>query len=384
MERHEIQKIFGTNVRNIMNKKNISNPELARRCKVSSSSVSRIVNGTASATLPMMLTIANGLEVNISLLLAGLSEETEQQNPIKEPLKDIIFAGLLSIENKRIACIKDSKGNILGTSEAQGGLDLAESTTSLIQLIKESIFEALPLKTTDPAILKSIDLKIVTQSYEFESTRIKFVNFSKKYFHHVLLLPDWQITYFSAFPESEGISLVIDKGVSLSYMHKSTLQKIGGWKYPVYDLGGENWLGSEVIHHTIEAKEGYIPMTQLARNVLAKFNGKIERITETCFKGADLDIFCLFAEPLIRLYLMNDDISTKIIKKGYEHIQRMLNLVDKNTGGKLKITLSGCLTDIYEPYLDSSRLTKFTSSKEKVELLTEITEEFLFTHGVKS
>ena len=164
------------------------------------------------------------------------------------------------------------------------------------------------------------------QSYEFEDTRIRFINYASRLFQQVIILPDWQITYMKAFGKREGISLVVEKGASLSYRHNDQLKKIGGWKFPVYDLGGENWLGVETIKHTIEAFEGFVPMSKLAHNVLAKFNGKIERITEVCFKGnKDTDIYSLFTETLLYNYFIGDQAAKNIVENGFEKVNALIS-----------------------------------------------------------
>jgi glucosamine kinase len=175
-----------------------------------------------------------------------------------------------------------------------------------------------------------------------------------------------------------GISLIIDKGVSLSYRHNREIKKLGGWKFPVYDLGGENWLGVETIRHTIQAKEGYIPMSDLAHNVLAKFNGKIEKITEICFKRNDPDIYCLFTEPLLRSHFTGDPAANSIIQLGFQSIHQLVDRADNILGEKGRIALSGSLANIYKSYFKPNhRLIPSSTDAEKASLLADLTTEFL-------
>lgn len=388
MEKKQILTVIANNVRNIMNQDNISSTVLARKCKISTGTISKIINGNMSITIPMAMNIAAGLGIDINDLLKGLTEEKSKKDRIKkiEPNKnDELSIGVLSITNKRITCIKDHSGKTIGTSELEGGLDLTETSGNLMQLIQESISEALPKNNTVQAKLKQAKLNLVTQSYEFEDTRSKFILFAKKYFKEVILLPDWQITYLAAFGSKSGISLTTDKGVSLSYMHNGNLKKLGGWKFPVYDLGGENWLGVETIRHTIEAVEGYTPMSTLAHNVLAKFNGKIERITETCFKGEkNPDIYCLFAESLLRAYFTGDSAAKEIMEHGFQLIYRAVEKVDSIVGSELKIVMNGSLADIYKKFFNKNRLITPPSDAEKAKLLVDITPEFLAKHGINN
>lgn len=386
MEKNKILAVIASNVRNIMNQENISSAALARKCKISSGTISKIINGSMSITIPMAMNLATGLGVNINDLLNGLIEEkakSDRLKKIKSNKNDNLSIGILSISDRRVTCIKDHTDKIIGTSELEGGLDLTETSGSLMLLIQESIQEALPNYNTFQPKLKQAKLNLVTQSYEFEETRNKFIFFAKKYFGDVILLPDWQITYLAAFKNKLGISLITDKGVSLSYMHNGNLKKLGGWKFPVYDLGGENWLGVETIRHTIEAVEGYIPMSKLAHDVLAKFNGKIERITETCFKGEkNPDVYCLFSDLLLRSCLTGDKAATTILQNGFNLIYRAIEKINSIVGDTPKITLNGSLADVYKKFFDKKRLIDSPDDAEKVKLLTDITHDFLAEHGI--
>jgi len=366
-----------------MNDQGLSTTEVARRSNISQGAVSRIINAKMNITVSVALGLAKGLGVTIRGILHGVENETKEKinKKIENNKNEKLYIGILSINNRRITCIKDYTDKVIGTSELTGGLDLAETAPSLLQLILESIYKALPNSNTNESKLRFAKLNLVTQSYEFEETRSKFEFFVKKHFKDIILLPDWQITYFADFQDEKGISLVTDKGVSLSYMENGKIKKLGGWKFPVYDLGGENWLGVETIRHTIEAIEGYIPKSELARNVLSKFNGKIEKITETCFKGADSDIYCLFAEILLRSYFTGDNTAKTIIERGFQAVYKSIERVDSILGKKLKIAMNGSLATIYKPFFQKERLINPSSEDKKAKLLASMTKEFLSKYG---
>ncbi len=388
MEKKQILATVADNVRNLMNQKGLSSTELARKCKISTGTISKIVNGSMSITIPMAINLAQGLEVDVSDILSGLmikprlNEAAKKTNQSKNKQLTI---GVLSLKNKRITCVKNGVGKIIGTSELEGGLDLADTSSSLIYLIQESINAALQHDNAYEGLskLKQASVNLVTQSYVFEDTRHKFINFAKKHFKDVLLLPDWQITYLAAFGNNPGISLIVDKGVSLSFIHGGKLKKLGGWKFPVYDLGGENWLGLETIRHTIDAVEGHVPMSELATNVMTKFSGKIEKIAETCIKSGDPDIYSSFLDILLRSYLTGDVTANKIIERGFELIQRSIKKIDAILGKQLKIEVNGSLMDIYKVFLDKNRLIASSIDIKIAELLADITSEFLAAQNNK-
>ncbi len=357
-----------------MNDRQLSSKELAKKCRISQASVSRIINADVAVTAPVLVALSNGLGVSVDEILLGTIHIDVNAHKLEQKEeKDVLYAGILSINHKRITAIKNYLGKIIGTSDLAGDLDLAEAPPSVLQTIKQSINEALNGTEYSGVNGKQISLTVVVQSYEFEDTRERFEHLASKNFHSVRILPDWQITYLAAFKKSPGLSVVADKGVSLSYMQNGVLKKLGGWKFPVYDLGGENWLGAQTVQHTIEAFEGFAPMSDLATRVLAKYNGKIEKITETYFKsGRDTDVFCRFADILIRSYFAGEDTAKNIVKQGFAQIDKLVQHADSILGAQYKIALNGSLKDVYEPFfIDSNRLIPSPNDEQKVALLAD-------------
>ncbi len=384
MEKNRIIQTVADNIKSILVDRNIAAVDLARKCKISSTTLSKIINGNMGISVPMVVILAEGLGVEVNDILKGVVKSRKKEEGVKESQNKLsISIGMLSINNSRITCIKDSLGKVIGTSELEGGLDLTDTSSKLIELIQQAIYAALP-KAGHSYKLEDAKLNLATQSYEFEKTRAKFTFYARRYFGDVFLLSDWQITYFAAFAGKHGMSLIVDKGVSLAYKNNGHLKKLGGWKFPVYDLGGENWLGLETIRHTIEAAEGYVPMSKLARSALSKFNGKIEAITEACFKGdISPDIYCSFADFLLRSYLAKDSVAKEIVERGFKLIYKAIEKVDSVSKNELKIALSGSLADVYKPFFEKKRLIEPCREAKKVNLLADITKEYLIEHGIE-
>ncbi len=385
MEKKQVIQTIANNIKSLLLKKSMQAVDLAHNCKISTTTISKIMNGNMGISVPMTITLAEGLGVEVEDILNGIIKKRSQEDAEKKipANKNEFSVGILSINNKRITCIKDNTGNVLGNSELDGGLDLTGTSSNLLELIKESVYATQLNENSSSIKLKEINLNLVMQSYEFEETRKKFIYIAKKHFKDVVLMSDWQITYFAAFGEKQGISLITDKGVSLCYKNNDCLKKLGGWKFPIYDLGGENWLGLETIRHTIEAAEGYVPISKLARNVLAKFNGKIEKITETCFiNDRDPDIYCFFTDLLLRSYFSKDSAAKEILERGFRLISRTIEKVDSLSENPLKIAISGSLTDIYKPFFKKERLIKVPNEMTKVNLLADFTKDYLIKHGL--
>ena len=77
MEKNQIVQIIADNVRSIINNEGISITTLARRCKVSTGTISKIINAQMSITIPMAMTVAAGLNINLYELMKGLTDPIE-------------------------------------------------------------------------------------------------------------------------------------------------------------------------------------------------------------------------------------------------------------------------------------------------------------------
>jgi N-acetylglucosamine kinase-like BadF-type ATPase/plasmid maintenance system antidote protein VapI len=382
MKKENILSTISDNLRYLMNKQDVSISELARRCDMSSGTITKIIAGSMSLSIITAMKIADGLDVDISQLFKGLINVDLEEMNIKEDA-EITNIGILSLENKRATCILDSSHRVIGTSELSGGLDLAETSGKLIRDIQDAIESALYHSGKKEIDLKQSKLKLVMQSYEFENTRNKFIHFAERYFQEIIILSDWQLTYLSVFDKKPGISLIVDKGVSLSYQHEGSIKKIGGWKFPVYDLGGENWLGIETIKHTIRAFEGYCPKSELAKIVLSNFEGKIESIVETFFKGGlGADAPSTFTKYLFQAYFSNVPEAHEIMNRGLGFIKESIARIDEITGRKMDIAIQGSLANIYKENIEKERLINNLSTKDNIELLAKITKEELLSYGI--
>lgn len=395
MKSREAQKIV-ENINHALRLRKMTKNDLIKFSGLPASTVSRILSGERNFTIDKMIPIARALNINISDFFSGI--QTKDDNKEKGSLiddKQLLSIGILSINRKRFTSIKDVNQKLVATSVLSGDLDLAEPIATLLVQIEDSIVAALRnssikqhQKMPESEIRKidflgTINLRLVTQSYEFLERRKNFIYKSSMIYNSVIHLPDWQITYLSDFKETPGISLIVDKGVSLSFMHQGILKKLGGWKFPAYDLGGENWLGNQAVQHTIEAAEGMCEPTKLSATILTKYNNELYKLVETCFHGATTDVFCRFCETLVSCYFQEDYKAQEIIATGFKEIMRLVNAATNILQTKMKISISGSLANVYQHHFDEELLIKSTENQEKSSLLANIDKEFLAKNSVQ-
>lgn len=67
MQKKRVLNIIADNVTQLMNEQDESITTLARRCKVSAGTISKIINASMSITIPMAITIVDGLQVDLTI-----------------------------------------------------------------------------------------------------------------------------------------------------------------------------------------------------------------------------------------------------------------------------------------------------------------------------
>ena len=166
---------------------------------------------------------------------------------------------------------------------------------------------------------------------------------------------------------------MVDKGVSLSYMHQGHLRKLGGWGFPIYDMGGEYWLGLMAVRHTIEAQEGFQASSALSRSILSKYDMRLEKLIEFCIKShIGPNMYCQFSDQLLHAYFSGDSAAKAILTEGFSYVSRAIDKVDQTIGIKASISLNGSLAPLYKPFLESSRLISDIGNSVKTSLLADI------------
>jgi len=365
-----VNKVIAMNIRHIMAARALSNKDVVDLTGISPATVSKILNHQLKVTSDKLMDFCRGLQVPVTTLLEGLDyvdAVPEKQKQVKLPTFSV---GILSINDRRICMVDKESGGQIGSSEVTGNLSLADSYPDFLRKLKESISLSLGDTTQGPDSFKNINLSIVTQCYEFEKTRQKFQESLSRVFRKVRILSDWQLTYKAAFDKQSGISLVVDKGVSLSYMMDGQLQKLGGWGFPIYDMGGEYWLGMMALRHTIQAEEGFAQKSLLSSSVLVEYSGRLEFLVEKNLKNIkDFEKYIKFSDLLLHSYHANDKMAAAIVKEGYAEISKMIAKVDTLFGKEVKISISGSLADLYRPFIDGNRLLRKITDTDKTGLL---------------
>ncbi len=375
----ENERVALYNIKNLMHKKGISLRLLAKQCDMSAANFSKILNGYIKLNFNTLIKIANNLNVDLQndILVGIVTTNAMQDNGNK-----YVNIAILSSNQKILIYICDQSYNLIVNFIVSGELNLLTDHSNIIKLINDNIYLAvknLSAEKRNFVLNSNIKLKLLVQSYDITSKRNSFYHMSLKFFDKVYLYPNWFINLYSNFNNADGIILFLDKNITLAYNYNNIVKRIGGWQYPLYDLGGENYLGIATIRHTIEVLNDYIPMTGLANHVIAKCNGSIENICEMCLCSNDVNKYAVFHEMLLHCYFTGELEAKKIIEKSVNHIKKLINVADKKIGRKLKIAVSGSLARIYAPFLDQSRLVIAVSETKQLQILVKMKNDFYET-----
>jgi N-acetylglucosamine kinase-like BadF-type ATPase/transcriptional regulator with XRE-family HTH domain len=374
VERDHIRDVIAKNIAKLVNQQSLTNIAFAKRCKISTGMANKILNAKVSITVATLYNIADGLGVSLKVILKGIAVDHADEPEIAIDTASI-YCGILSMGDRRLCAVTSEvqKSEFASMKEFDGSIVLTDSPSVIIQTIKRSVNSLLGGTVKD---FKKVNVAVVAHCYELEEALRKLVLSAQKHFANIAVFPDWKATYRAAFGKQDGISLVVDKGVSISYQHGDEIKKYGGWGFPIYDLGGEYWLGMVSVRHTIQVVEGFDEKSLLSREILAKFGGKLETLIEECIRNnRNPDIYSNFCDMLLHAYANGCPKAQSILDEGYSYIGRALDAIDGKVGQQNKISINGSLAGVYGRYIGKARVLDPVDDEVKLMLLCDIARE---------
>ena len=372
MSKQSIQEHIANKINDLIRDKEISLRALSDKSGISPGHISKVLTCKVNPTVVILQQFALALDVPISYFFDSFSNKkmpaTKKNNNQKH-----YKVCILSVGSKRLVHIHDDEHDY-GYLEMYANITLYNSVNVSLEKIKESIFALLNKNGITNFDYKYCDVVISAQCYEYTSVKDKLLDAASRIFASLEIVADWQITYFSSFKFKNGISIVIDKGMSASYRHQDKLYKIGGWGFP-HDVSGEYWIGLQAVQHVFKVIDGLEKKTVLFKNIISKFNNDPTVFVEYC-SSKNLNVYAELADIVLSHVALDEKQATSIINKGFEHIKTIIAKIDIKTGiSDTPITLHGSIADIYKGFLPKERYKKSPSIKDQCKMLSLLAQK---------
>lgn len=173
------------------------------------------------------------------------------------------------------------------------------------------------------------------------------------------LLSDAQIACLGAHQGQEGAIFIIGTGtIGLAYKNQQW-QQIGGWGFPLDDIGSGAWLGQQAVRAAIAQYDQLIPASTLTERVWHYFNEDKDRLIQWSQTATSGD-YGKLAPLVTRAFCEQDAQAENIIFRQIAAIGTQLN---QFAALDLPICLLGGLSEWLLPHLNRSLQSYLTPAK---------------------
>lgn len=170
-------------------------------------------------------------------------------------------------------------------------------------------------------------------------------------FEKTVFVSDAEIANLGAHAGNDGGIVIIGTGSIAMAKIKGKKIKLGGYGFPISDLGSGAYMGLHAIRRSVNAMDALIPKSQMTDEILDYFNNDINKIIDILENMSTTD-FAALAPIVVKHAQQNDIEAIKIMNKSAAHISSMIRALDKLKAPR--ISLVGGLAPIIKERLEPS------------------------------
>lgn len=173
------------------------------------------------------------------------------------------------------------------------------------------------------------------------------------------VLTDAQIACLGAHDGQDGTILIVGTGTIGVSLQGGVWHRIGGWGFPLHDMGSGAWLGQQAIRYALNQKDGLVEATSFTENVWCLFDGQPEKLIEWSQTASSSD-YGKIAPEVLAAYAKQDPHACKIIDHQIQLIEDQINLLTREG---LSFCIMGGLSEWVQEHLPSGISNRISKPK---------------------
>lgn len=159
---------------------------------------------------------------------------------------------------------------------------------------------------------------------------------------------DGLIALQGALGDQDGVVAILGTGTSYIIRQNGTVYSVGGWGFPLSDLGSGARLGQSLLQECLLVQDGIRPGSRLTQDVLAEFDNKPDNLVEFAWTAKPGD-FGKYSPRIFQYAREGDAVAVKLLMQSAEYISETLeHLISK---GAERISLLGGMAPLYVKWL---------------------------------
>ena len=145
-------------------------------------------------------------------------------------------------------------------------------------------------------------------------------------FKNDLPLTDAQIACLGAHDGQDGAIFIIGTGAIGVAVNQNTWRQVGGWGFPLDDMGSGAWLGQQAIRAAINQRDGLIKQCPLTDKVWQTFDNEPEKLLAWS-QSANSGQYGEFAPMVLDALTENDAVAEQIATQQISLLENQIDAI---------------------------------------------------------
>lgn len=276
--------------------------------------------------------------------------------------KEKLFIGIDGGGTKTAVRIEDAQGRCLGTALSGPGnirLSVATAWASLLTGITAALAQAgLALDPDRYALHVGLGLagtEDVSACQAFLACPHPFTTLT--------LRSDAYSACLGAHAGADGAIIIIGTGTVGLQIEGEQVTQVGGWGFPLDDVGAGSWLGLQCLRAALRGQDGRAAMTPLLRAVLARFADDPGRLVAWS-STADATGYAGFAPLVVEYAADNDPVAVTLMQRAAAAIDATGAALARQSTHPLPCSLLGGLAALIEPWLGAELRARLRAPRQ--------------------
>lgn len=255
------------------------------------------------------------------------------------------------------ARIIDADDQVLGEA-VSGSANVFQDASLAWQSVQSAINDANAIAGLDTQQLHNAQIVAGLAGAEVSACVDQFRSLIRG-FNNVQILTDAQIACLGAHNGQDGAIYIIGTGAIGVAFEQNSWRRVGGWGFPLDDIGSGAWLGQQAVRAALQQLDGVIPASAMTDQIWSHFEHSSDRLL-TWSMSATSGHYGQFSPLVTASYEQNDPVAIDIVQHQIDYLSKQIKTLVTND---LSLSLMGGLSDWIAPLLPKDIQSHLTPSQ---------------------
>lgn len=251
---------------------------------------------------------------------------------------------LIGIDGGGTSCrarITDRHGTILGEAQA-GSANIFQDVDLAWRSVHQAVTEAFANASLPATCAQSSVLVAGLAGAEAPAAVADFLHRARDSFADISLLSDAQIACLGAHAGEDGAIFIVGTGAIGVAQDQGQWRRVGGWGFPLNDLGSGAWLGQQAVRAALDQRDGIITRSALTDSIWKIFPAGTDELISWS-QMANSGDYGSFAPLVFKAVAAHDPVAEALIAEQIQLLSRQMLALPAHGRG---LCLMGGLAEI--------------------------------------